>query len=209
MKKALIACAIAAATSVAASGAVAAGGHGGGSFGGHGGFHGSGFSGGHFRGGDFHGGHFRGGHFRGGFRGSVFVGFPAFWWPAYYGYGYPYPYYYDYPYATYYDYDYAPSTTYIERVPSATAPGQVQYYCPDGGYYPAVRTCAKGWLRVVPDSGPPQSRITSGARLVQRAGPAAQRVAMRTSRSVPDSAPHISPARPSICRTRAPSRFDG
>ena len=86
------------------------------------------------------------------------MGFPSFWWPAYYGYAYPYP----YPYSYYYDYypytyyDYAPSTTYIERVPSTSAPAQVQYYCPDGGYYPAVRTCARGWLRVVPDGGPPQ-----------------------------------------------------
>ena len=88
----------------------------------------------------------------------MFVGWPGYWWPAYYGYGYPYYYGYPYAYPYYYDnypyYDYAPSTTYIER--GSSAPGQVQYYCPDGGYYPAVRTCAKGWLRVVPDGGPPQ-----------------------------------------------------
>ena len=156
MKKTLVACAIAAATSIAATGALAAmhGGFGGGGHfsGGGGHFSGGGghFGGGHFSGG---GGHFHGGHFHGGFRGGVFVGIPAFWWPAYYGYGYPYPYYdyYDYPY-TYYDY--APSTTYIERAPSPGA--QVQYYCPDTGYYPAVRACPRGWLRVLPDGGPPQ-----------------------------------------------------
>jgi hypothetical protein len=24
----------------------------------------------------------------------------------------------------------------------------VQYYCPDAGYYPAVRACPRGWQRV-------------------------------------------------------------
>src|SRR5438093_12846469 len=36
-----------------------------------------------------------------------------------------------------------------------------------------------------------------------------QRVGTMTSRSVPDSAPPTSPARPSSCRTLAPSRSDG
>ncbi|MEO5765064.1 MAG: hypothetical protein ABIR52_07115, partial [Casimicrobiaceae bacterium] len=37
------------------------------------------------------------------------------------------------------------------------APAQnYRYYCPDAGYYPAVTTCAQGWLRVVPGGSPPQ-----------------------------------------------------
>jgi hypothetical protein len=35
------------------------------------------------------------------------------------------------------------------------APAQTyRYYCPDSGYYPSVRTCPAGWLRVVPDGAP-------------------------------------------------------
>jgi hypothetical protein len=149
MKKTLIACAIAAGTSVAAMGAYADVGHGGG-------FHGGGFhGGGNFHGGDFHGGHFgRGFHGHGfhgrGFRGfgTVVIGAP-FFWPGYY-YDYP-PYsYYDSP--SYYDY---PTQVYVEP-PAPSGQPQVQYYCPDTGYYPTVQTCPRGWLRVVPDNAPPQ-----------------------------------------------------
>lgn len=150
MNKILIACAIAAGTSLAAMGAYADVGHGGGFHGG-GNFHGGGFHGG----GNFHGGHFGGG-FRGhgfhgrGFRGfgSVVIGAP-FFWPGYY---------YDYPAYSYYDspsyYDDYPTQVYVE--PPASAQPQVQYYCPDTGYYPTVQTCPQGWLRVVPDNAPPQ-----------------------------------------------------
>ena len=34
-------------------------------------------------------------------------------------------------------------------------PKTYQYYCPDAGYYPAVKACPQGWLRVVPEA-PPQ-----------------------------------------------------
>ena len=27
------------------------------------------------------------------------------------------------------------------------APAQFQYFCPDSGYYPAVRTCPRGWVQ--------------------------------------------------------------
>jgi len=37
----------------------------------------------------------------------------------------------------------------------AAPPRTVQYYCPDAGYYPAVKACPQGWLRVVPEP-PPQ-----------------------------------------------------
>jgi hypothetical protein len=158
MKRTLIACAIAAATSLAAAGAQAAAGHGGNWGGGHGGNwsggHGGNWSGGHrfnggFRGHDFHGNRFHGHGFRG--FGSVFIGTPWWWGPAYYG----YPVYYDYPAATYYYDD--PSDVYIERVPPSESPApQTRFYCPDTGYYPAVRTCPRGWLRVVPDNAGPQ-----------------------------------------------------
>lgn len=152
MKKLLIACAIAAGMGVVATGAQAAPGHGGGGWSGG---HGSGWSGGH---GSWHGGgHFNGGHgfnhFRGrgfvGF-GSVFLGWPYWWGPAYYG--YPSYTYYDAP--AYYDY---PTEVYVEpsnpQAPAAAPPSQ--FYCPDTGYYPAVQTCPRGWLRVVPGSPPP------------------------------------------------------
>lgn len=137
-----------------------------------GGSHGGGWRGGGnwnggSRGGDWSGAWRGGGHWNGGWRGGhsrvvVGVGFGAplwgwGWWPGYYPY-YPtyyypgYPYYYD-PY----DYDAYPSGTYIQQgqsTPSASS-GDYSYYCPDpAGYYPQVRTCAKGWLRVVPQSAP-------------------------------------------------------
>jgi hypothetical protein len=168
MKRILIACAIAAGVALAATGAQAQHGgggayHGGGGGGGayHGG--GGGYHGGGYHSGGWHGGHFHGGHFHGS---SVFIG--GFWWPYYYGYPYPY---YSYPAYSYYDY---PSygyygypdqgygdQTYVEPGPSTQqAPMQqppTQFYCPNTGYYPTVKTCPQGWLRVVPDNNaPPQ-----------------------------------------------------
>jgi hypothetical protein len=163
MKRILVACAIAASAALAASGAFAqshggrgggnwSGGHGGNWSGGHGGNwsggHGGHGSGGHWsggRGGWYGGGRYYGGHRYyypryGGF-GSIYFGVP-WYWPSYY---YPYTYY-DYP--AYYD---APTQVYVEPPAPAT-----QFYCPDAGYYPAVRTCPRGWLRVVPDAPPPQ-----------------------------------------------------
>ena len=66
----------------------------------------------------------------------------------YYAYGYPAYSYYDPGYA-YYDY---PAQVYVEPGQSAPAQPQAQFYCPDIGYYPTVKTCPKGWLRVVPDN---------------------------------------------------------
>jgi hypothetical protein len=131
--------------------------HGGGSHGG--GFHSGGFHGGGFHGGGFHGG---------GFHGSrVFVGFGfgAPWWgwgpgyyPAYYPYYGAYGY---YPYTDYYPYAYDYEPSYIQQDNPAYSPprggqrGGYSYYCPDpAGYYPQVQTCAKGWLRVVPQDAP-------------------------------------------------------
>ncbi len=140
-------------------GAMSGGGHGGGSWQGGGSWHG----GNNWNGGNWHGGHTR-------FVVGVGFGAPFWgwgWWPGYY---YPpyYPYYpaysgYPYSYEPY-SYDTYPSGTYIEQ--NAPAPAQARsdysYYCPDpAGYYPQVRACAKGWLRVVPQNAPGPTGPTS------------------------------------------------
>jgi hypothetical protein len=87
-----------------------------------------------------HGGHARVG---------VFIGAPLYWYPPYY---YP-PY-----YSPYYPPAYAvPSSppTYIEQE-AQPAPSQSNwwYYCADAkAYYPYVKECPSGWLRVA--SQPP------------------------------------------------------
>jgi hypothetical protein len=54
-----------------------------------------------------------------------------------------------------------PSDVYIEQAPQ-TSPAPAQepaywYYCPDPqGYYPYVKQCPKGWLKVVPTPPAPQ-----------------------------------------------------
>jgi hypothetical protein len=128
-------------------------GHSGGSWSGH--------SGGSWNGGNWHGGNWRGGGH--GSRVFVGVGFGApwwGWWPGYYPLYYPYYGSYGYyPYPDYYSYDYV-EPSYIQQDDSAYQPrsgprGDYSYYCPDpAGYYPQVQTCAKGWLRVVPQSAP-------------------------------------------------------
>jgi hypothetical protein len=103
-----------------------------------------------------HGGHGHGGHGHGGHGGSwsgsigVTVG-P--WWPWWGGpyYPYYYPYYPAYP---------QPSVIirespdlYVEPAPQPVKP-RYWYYCPDArGYYPDVRSCPQGWLKVVPPAG--------------------------------------------------------
>jgi len=143
-----------------------------------GGAHGSGqwhSGGGSWQGGNWHGGggnwhggggNWHGGSWHGGSHGSrvfVGVGFGAPWWgwPGYYPLYYPYYGSYGYyPYADYYPYEYA-EPTYIEQDTPAYNPprggqrSEYSFYCPDpAGYYPQVQTCAKGWLRVVPQSAP-------------------------------------------------------
>lgn len=66
---------------------------------------------------------------------AVFFGPPLFWGPEFFVYGYPN--YYAYPYPAGY-----------------AQPAPVQWYCPDQGYYPAVRSCERGWLRVLPQETP-------------------------------------------------------
>jgi hypothetical protein len=88
------------------------------------------------------------------FSGSIALG-P--WWPGYGGYpGYPYAY---YP-APYYP---APPVV-VQQQPQvyakpAPSPSDYWYYCQDPqGYYPYVRSCPGGWMKVVPQTTPPQYR---------------------------------------------------
>ena len=86
----------------------------------------------------FHGGH--GGEFGVG----VWIG-PGLWGP-------------NYPYYSLYA---APPVvaqgqpeTYIQETPESEEPSY-WYYCPDPqGYYPYVKKCPKGWMRVVPSPSP-------------------------------------------------------
>jgi len=119
------------------------GGHGGGHFGG-------GHFGGHSEGGVFGGGHFEGGHLGGGHFhehghfGVDFVFDPEFgpwWWDAL-PYGYPYP---AAPLAVQSD-----PGVYLEQPPV-----RYWYYCgAPSGYYPYVKQCSTGWLRVAPAPAP-------------------------------------------------------
>jgi hypothetical protein len=103
-----------------------------------GGFHSaSGFHGNGFHNGGFH--HFHHGRFNHSF---FFIGAPFFWAPGNYPYLYPYP----YP---------VTSSDYLEpALLYAPAQQDYRYYCPDQGYYPAIQTCPKGWLRVIPEDSP-------------------------------------------------------
>ncbi|MEP7062086.1 MAG: hypothetical protein ABI881_06790 [Betaproteobacteria bacterium] len=124
------------------------GSHGGGGW--SGGSHGGGWHGGSHAG-DWHGGSWRGGYWRGGYWGpsfGLYLGAP--WYP---GTAWGYPYYggstivYDDPAPAYW----GPATTTVIPAPAMTparAPAQFRYYCADGGYYPDVRTCPKGWVQM-------------------------------------------------------------
>jgi hypothetical protein len=125
-----------------------------GGHGGHGGYHGGGYHGGGYHGGRYHGGGYHGGGYHGGgWHGRVYIGGPWWWGPPFPYYPYPY-----YPYS-YYPYSYYPPyppvvvdrgpQVYIER---PLEPGY-WYYCPGAkAYYPTVRECAEGWIRVPPVS---------------------------------------------------------
>jgi len=123
--------------------------------------------GGYYRGGGYyHGGggyyHGGGGYYRGGgyYHGSGHIvvggGFwfgPGWGWgPGWWGSaGYPYPYYSYPPYV-------------IQQQPSVYEMQTPQrdeeyywYFCPDSkNYYPYVKQCPNGWLKVVPPQGPSQ-----------------------------------------------------
>ncbi|MCL5022224.1 MAG: hypothetical protein M1497_02445 [Nitrospirae bacterium] len=141
--------------------AAGSGGHGGGHGGSYGGGRGGGYGGVH--GGSYGGGHrgYSGGHGHSYFRGSFWFG-PGWgsWWRGP-GYPYYYPYYY-YPYS-YYPYYYGESPVVLQEQPpeyvQPTPREEEEYYwyfCPDSkNYYPYVKKCPGGWLRVVPPQSPP------------------------------------------------------
>ena len=105
---------------------------------------------------EWHGGH---GGFS--FRGSIWVG-PGWWGP--WGYPYSYPY---YPY-------YAESPVVIEKqAPVYVQPNRQQeesdywYFCTKPqGYYPYIKRCPGGWLKVVPSA--PPDRDSNDAESSQR-----------------------------------------
>jgi hypothetical protein len=77
--------------------------------------------------------------------------------------GYPYyPYYSYYPYYAYYPYYYPAPAVAVEQQPQEYADSGEQqsdywYYCQDPqGYYPYVKSCPGGWMKVVPQTTPPQ-----------------------------------------------------
>jgi len=90
------------------------------------------------------------------FRGGVYVG-PGWW-------GSPYPYY--YPYYPYYSYPYYEPPVVIERqTPVYVQPNKQQaeqnywYYCTKPkGYYPYIKKCPGGWMKVVPSTTPPDAK---------------------------------------------------
>lgn len=80
---------------------------------------------------------------------GLYVG-PGWWWP--------YPYY--YPYYPYYQQPPVvveqPPEIDVQPAPRADE-NQYWYYCPDPqGYYPGVKKCPKGWLKVIPPANPPE-----------------------------------------------------
>ena len=85
--------------------------------------------------------HGRHGGYGGHFGMSVWVG-PGLWWPYYPNYSY-------YP---------APAAR-VEEQPDLNLQEREEesywYYCPDPrGYYPYVRKCPQGWMKVVPNPAP-------------------------------------------------------
>ncbi len=83
--------------------------------------------------------------------GSVWIG-PGWgpWWGPAYPYYYPYPYYTAPPVVV----QQSPQEYVQQPAPESQEPGY-WYYCQDPkGYYPYVKRCPSGWLRVVPSPAP-------------------------------------------------------
>lgn len=124
----------------------------GGYYGGHGGYYG-----GH---GGYYGGGWHGGGWHGGTSWNFGVNLGGWGWggPFYPYYGYPYAY--PYPYYPAYPYVSAPIVTQQpaqEYQQTAPPPEQQSYwyFCTDpNGYYPYVKRCPSGWLKVVPSGAP-------------------------------------------------------
>ena len=102
--------------------------------------------------------HWRGGHGRHGVGVGIVIG-PALGWgyypPPYYDYPPPY-YYYGYPQPVFVPPPSPP--VYIEQPPAervAPPPQTYWYYCSEPqGYYPTVKECPAGWLKVLPREQP-------------------------------------------------------
>ncbi len=83
-------------------------------------------------------------------RGGIWIG-PVWgpWWgpPAY-----PYPYYSSPPVVVQ-----QPSPAYEEQAPRQEQQQNYWYYCPESKtYYPYVKQCPGGWLKVAPAPAPPE-----------------------------------------------------
>jgi hypothetical protein len=77
---------------------------------------------------------------------GVWWGFPAWGW----GRPYPYPYYYSAPPVIVQQ-----PPAYVQPAPPPEEP-QYWYYCQSPqGYYPYVKQCPNGWMKVVPPAAPP------------------------------------------------------
>ena len=114
----------------------------------HGGFHGGGFRGGW-------GGHGWGGYGWHGW-GSWWGGWGPWWgYPYYYGYPYNYPNYYDEPPLVIQP----QQQEYIQQGPNQGEQDYYWYFCrkPEG-YYPYVKECPGGWMKVVPAPPSEQGR---------------------------------------------------
>lgn len=91
--------------------------------------------------------HGHGGHGRVGI--GVFVG-PGLWWPGWWG---PYPYYPYYPPPVIVE---PPTDLYVQPAPQADE-NRYWYYCKESqGYYPTVKKCPGGWMKVVPPAPQPE-----------------------------------------------------
>lgn len=103
-----------------------------------------------YRGHGYHDGGHRDDHGHGGAR--FYFGVSPYWSPYWYPYPYAYPPYYYYP--PYYSYSppvvvTPPATTYVQ--PEQPQPQSYWYYCSSPkGYYPYVKECPQGWMKVVP-----------------------------------------------------------
>lgn len=99
-----------------------------------------------------HGWHGGDGHF-GIWIGPGWAGWGPWWWSGAY-----YPYYPYYAYGSGYPY-YPPQqqpSVYVEQTPQ-TDEQTYWYFCPDArNYYPYVKRCPKGWLKVIPPSPQPE-----------------------------------------------------
>lgn len=78
---------------------------------------------------------------------GVYLG-PSWWGPGWWG---PYPYYPYYPPPVVIE---KPIEFYVQPAPQG-AEHRYWYYCKDPeGYYPSVKNCPKGWMKVVPPAEP-------------------------------------------------------